>query len=149
MESAYVSAIAALAGSTIGGLTSLTASWITQRVQLGAQQLGHVLRTREDLYKDFIEQASESYVDALEHNEIDKAKMVRLYALVSRMRVSSSRVVVEQADKVMSVLLETYYGPNLTLRQAADSIRTGGLDPLLAFSEACREESRRRIAAAG
>jgi len=144
MEPAYVSAVAALAGSAIGGLTSLAASWITQRVQVGAQQLAHVLRTRDDLYKDFIEQASQSFVDAVEHSEIDEGKMVRLYALVSRMRVSSSQAVVAQADKVMRLLIETYRAPNRTLGEAADSVRAGELDPLLAFSEACRDESTKR-----
>jgi hypothetical protein len=36
MDPAYLSALAALAGSTIGGLTSLTASWLTQHVQFRA-----------------------------------------------------------------------------------------------------------------
>src|SRR5215468_6310594 len=36
MDPAYLSAFAALAGSTIGGLTSLTASWLTQHVQFRA-----------------------------------------------------------------------------------------------------------------
>ena len=35
--------------STIGGLTSLAASWQTQRAQFRAQQLGHDLSRREDL----------------------------------------------------------------------------------------------------
>ena len=39
METAYVTAFAALAGSVIGGLTSLAASWLSQHVQVRAQQL--------------------------------------------------------------------------------------------------------------
>jgi hypothetical protein len=86
MDSAYISAFAALAGSAIGGLTSLTASWLTQRVQFSAQQLAHDIARREELYKDFIDQASQCYADAFEHSEPDVSKLVRLYALVSRMR---------------------------------------------------------------
>ena len=41
MDFAYLSPSAALAGSAIGGLTSLGASWLTQRVQVSAQQLAH------------------------------------------------------------------------------------------------------------
>jgi hypothetical protein len=33
MNAAYVSAIAALAGSVIGGLTTFAAAWVTQRQQ--------------------------------------------------------------------------------------------------------------------
>ena len=66
MEPAYLSAFAALAGSVIGGLTSLTASWVTQRVQANAQQRAHDVGVREDLYRVFIDEASKSYADALE-----------------------------------------------------------------------------------
>jgi hypothetical protein len=144
MDTAYVSAIAALAGSAIGGLTSLAASWLTQRVQLSAQQLAHDIGRREELYKDFIEEASQSYTHAWQHSEseADVSKLVRLYAIVSRMRVLSSTPVIEQADRVMRVIIQTYVGPNKTIREAAESVQTGLLDPLRDFSEACRDELR-------
>ena len=140
MNPAYLSAFAVLAGSTLGGLTSLAASWLTQREQVRAQRFAHDIGRREELYKDFIEEASKSYADAIEHDEIDVAKLVRLYALVSRMRVLSSRPVVEQADAVMRTIMETYAAPNKTIRDAADSVNGGGLDPLRDFSDKCREE---------
>lgn len=142
MEPAYLSAVAALAGSVIGGLTSLTASWLTQRVQVDAQQLAHDISTREDLYKEFIEEASTSYADAFQHTEVDPAKIVRLYAIVSRMRVLSSQPVVDQANKVMELIVETYRTPNRTIDDEADRIKTGGFDPLSNFSQACRDEFR-------
>jgi hypothetical protein len=124
----------------------LAASWLTQRVQVGAQQRAHDVSIREGLYKDFVEEASISYADALEQTEVDASKLVRLYALVSRMRILSSRRVVEQADLVMQLILETYGTPKRTIRDAAENIRTGGLDPLLGFSEACRDELRPQAA---
>ncbi len=78
MEPAYFSAFAALAGSVIGGLTSLTGSWLTQRTQVRAQQLAHDIARRDELYKDFIEGASKLYADALEHDKADTSKLVRL-----------------------------------------------------------------------
>ena len=143
MNPAYVTALAALAGSAVGGLTSLAASWLTQRGQARAQQLAHDVGRREVLYKNFIEEASKSYADAIEHNEIDGAKLVRLYALVSRMRVLSSQQVVERADAVMRMIMETYAAPNKTIRDVADTVNRGGLDPLRDFSSVCREEFRR------
>jgi hypothetical protein len=140
MEPAYLSAFSALAGSVIGGLTSLTASWLTQRVQASAQQRAHDMGVREDLYREFIDEASKSYADALERTEVDAANVVRLYALVSRMRVLSSQRVVDQANNVMQLIMETYRGPVRTLREEAERMKTGGLDPLLGFSAACREE---------
>ena len=149
MEPAYLSAFAALAGSVIGGLTSLAASWLTQRVQVGAQQLAHDISRREDLYKDFIEEASNSYADAFQHTEVDPAKIVHLYAIVSLMRVLSSQFVVDQANKVMDLILETYRAPNRTIGDEAERIKIGGLDPLLTFSQTCRDEFRKAGAPLG
>jgi len=148
MDPVYFSAFAALAGSAIGGLTTLAASWLTQRAQFRAQRLAHDIDRREDLYKDFIEEASKSYTDAFEHDMADVSKLVRLYALVSRMRVLSSQEVVDQADKVMRAIVETYLAPNKSIR---DVVARGlkdtrglkqGLDPLRDFSNVCREEFR-------
>ena len=140
MDPAYVSALAALAGSVVGGLTSLTTTWQTQRTQLGAQLRQHDLDRREQLYKDFIEEASRLYADAYEHDKADVANLVKLYALVSRMRVRSSPAVVESADKVVRLIIETYLGPNLTLEDIEKAIAHDAMDPLRQFSDACREE---------
>lgn len=143
VDSAYVTAFALLAGSAIGGITSLVASWVAQRLQANAQQRAHDVSIREDLYKEFIDEASKSYADAIERSEIDAASIVRLYALVSRMRVLSSEPVIAQANAVIGLIIETYHAPNRTLRDEAERIQVGGLDPLLAFGEACRYELRR------
>lgn len=147
MDPAYWSAIAAFAGSATGGLTSLGASWLTQRVQVTAQQIAHELSRREDLYKDFMDEASIAFADALERSEADVPKLVRLYALVSRMRVLSSERVVEQADAVMKNIIETYRAPNTSVRDVAADGESSSLDPLRAFSDACRAE-RRQVGAA-
>jgi hypothetical protein len=145
MEPGYFSAFAALLGSVIGGLTSLAASWLTQREQFRAQRFVHDIDRREDLYNDFIEEASRSYANAFEHDiaEADVSKLVRLYALVSRMRVLSSQGVIEQADRVMGDIIETYLAPNKTIREVvADRLKTDRLEPLRDFSNACRDEFR-------
>lgn len=146
MDASYLSAVAALAGSVIGGLTSLGASWLTQRVQVTAQRLAHEVTRQEELYKDFIDEASIAFADALERSEADVAKLVRLYALVSRMRVlSSSERVVEQADAVMRTIMETYHAPNRSLREVAEGAEPSVLDPLRTFSDACRAERRQVV----
>ena len=85
VNTAYISVIAALAGSTIGGLTSLMASWLTQRVQFSAQERTSQMSRREELYKGFIEEASRWYADAYEHDAAKVSNLVGLYAMVSRM----------------------------------------------------------------
>ncbi|HSV08027.1 MAG TPA: hypothetical protein VLI07_16055 [Candidatus Binatus sp.] len=144
MDQAYFSALAALAGSTIGGMTSLVTSWLSQHAQFRAEQLGHDLGRREDLYKDFIEEASRLYTDAFEHDKADTSKLVNLYALVSRMRVRSSPRIVESADRVCRVIIETYLSPNKTFRDLPEFLNNDTMDPLREFSNACREELRGR-----
>lgn len=143
MDPAYVSAIAALAGSMIGGLTSLTTSWLTQRAQFRAQRAGHDLGRREDLYWDFIEEASRLYADAFEHDKADIAKLVKLYALISRMRIMSSHQTLDGADKVVRVIVETYLAPNKSFRDLPAFLQDNSMDPLREFSNACREELHR------
>jgi len=150
MDPVYFSAFAALAGSAIGGLTTLAASGLTQRAQFRAQRLEHDIGRRQDLYKDFIEQASESYVVAFRQDiaEADVPKLVRLYALVSRMRVLSSQGVIEQADRVMRDIIETYLSPNKTIHEVvAERLKNNRLEPLRDFSNACRDEFRTQAVA--
>src|SRR5262245_43314771 len=142
MESAYFSAFAALAGSMIGGLTSLMASWLTQHVQYKAQQRASALSWRPDLGRGFIEEASHGYAEACAHDTADVANLVNLYALASRMRVLSSRQIVESADRVIRVIIETYLGPNKTFPDVTEILDNDAMDPLREFSHACREELR-------
>jgi hypothetical protein len=143
MNTEYLSALAALAGSVVGGLTSLGASWLTQRAQFSAQVLAHDIGRRIDLYKDFIEEASKSYADAFEHDTADVPKLVHLYSLVSQMRIFSSQTVIDQADRIMLRIVETYRSPNKSIRDMeSHDLKSGVLDPLLDFSNACRDELR-------
>jgi hypothetical protein len=142
MDVAYVSALAALAGSAIGGLTSLAASWLSQHVQFTSQQRAVNRSRREELYKNFIEEASRLYADAFAHDKADVSNLVNLYALVSRMRVQSSPMVVEHADKVVRTIIETYLAPNRTFRDVMDIVDNRAMDPLRDFSNAVRDELR-------
>ena len=142
MDAAYISALAALAGSTIGGLTSLMASWLTHHVQFSAQQRAGSRNTRIEIYKSFIDEASKWYADAYEHDQAQVSNLVGLYALIGRMRVLSSPGVVESADKVVRVIIETYLRPNKTFREVGEVLDNDALNPLRAFSNACRAELR-------
>lgn len=140
MDSAYLSALAALSGSLVGGLTSVTGSWISQYVQLRARQQMEDFKRREDLYKQFIEEASRLYTDAFEHNEAQVSNLFGLYSLISMMRVVSSPAIVADAEKVVRVIVDTYLAPNRTFRDVKAFLDDDQMDPLREFSRACREE---------
>src|SRR5262245_57963316 len=143
MDSATVSAFAALGGALIGGLMSFAASWITQHSQSRAQHLAHKLTRREELYKDFLEEASKLYADSLIHETPDVSHLIRLYAMISMMRVVSPLTTVQTADKVARMIVNTYLVPNKTFPELRDMVNSGAMDPLREFSEACREEFRK------
>jgi hypothetical protein len=141
MDTAYISAISALAGSVIGGLTSGFTTWLSQRSQARAGMIAHDLSRREDLVRDFIVAASKAYGDALVTNEPKLPEIVDLYAMVSRMRVLSMPRSVACADIVMRTIVDTYFAPNQTVRDLRDVVEKGaGIDPLKDFAEAAREE---------
>ena len=140
MDAAYLSAFAALAGSMIGGVTTLAASWLTQHVQFRARQYANDLRARAELYRMFVEEASRWYADAYEHDDPKVSNLVSLYALVSRMRIASSHPVVETADRVVRMIVETYHQPNKTFRDVTEIIDNDAMNPLREFSNACRAE---------
>jgi hypothetical protein len=146
VEPGYASAIAALLGSIIGGLTSLGASWVSQNAQARAQQLLGDKGRRQELYKIFIEEAAKLYGDALVSTKLDVSQVIGLYAMASRMRVLSSELVFEQADKVIQVIVDTYLEPNRTVEDLHRAMRRQELDLFRSFSDACREDLTRRSA---
>jgi hypothetical protein len=140
MDASVVSALAALIGATIGGLTSVLASWLTQRTQARAQWLAHEVVRRQDLYKEFIEQASHCYVHALQHGEPDIPGLVGLYAKLGRMRLLSSPAVLECAGQIEQKIVDTYLAPDKTFLELREMIHSGSVDLLREFSVACRAE---------
>jgi hypothetical protein len=143
MDVAYISALAALSGSVVGGLTSGLTTWLSQRAQVRAGQLAREMSRRDDLYRDFIVAASKAYGDAILSNEPQIHEILALYAMVSRMRLVSMPETVACAEKLMDATLATYYEPNKTLRELHELATAGvGIDPLKDFSEVAREELR-------
>jgi hypothetical protein len=143
MNAAYLSTISALAGSIVGGLMSGLASWLNQRSQARAGSLAHEMSRREDLYKDFIMAASKAYGQAVLSNEPQIQDLITLYAMISRMRVLSSRRTIECANRIMHVTIGTYSAPNKTILELDELLKSGaGIDPLKEFSEAARDELR-------
>ena len=68
--------------------------------------------------------------------------MVSVYALISQMRVLSSSAVIEAAEAVVRMIVETYFAPNTTFPELRKLLNSHAMDPLRAFSEECRAELR-------
>ena len=141
MNGAYISAIAALAGSGIGAVASFATTWLTQDAQARAQRFAQAMTRRERLYGQFIEEASKLFTDALTHELDDPSKFVRLYALIGRLRLFAPTEVIAKAEHVMQHIVDTYDLPNRDFRNPAER-RKDDIDVLRAFSEVCREDLR-------
>jgi len=140
MNPAYLAALAALVGSAVGGLTSFASAWLTQQRQDHAKRLSQDKARRQKLYKQFIDEASKLYADALVHDNLEVSALVSIYALISRMRVLSSSAVVAKAEVVVDMIVETYSSPNKTFPELRELMSNHAIDPLRAFSEECRAE---------
>jgi hypothetical protein len=136
MDASVISALAALTGATIGSLTSVCTRWLTQRTMARAQWLEHDKTRRQELYKEFIEEASKCYVDALQHGQADMPALVGLHAKVGRMRVLSSPIVVASAEQIGRRILDAYLEPDKTFLDLREMANNGSIDLLRDFSEA-------------
>src|SRR5215468_1570279 len=101
MDTAILSAASALAGSLIGGIATLTASWLTQRGQFRAQALIRESVKREALYAEFIAEASKRRAEAWSRHAESPDVIAGLYSAVERMRLSSSDEVIGLALQVL------------------------------------------------
>jgi hypothetical protein len=140
IDSGYITALAALGGAALGGLTSFATSWTTLRTQMKAQRRDNSKSNRQKLYKAFIDDAAKIYGDALIHDKLETTGLIDLHALVSRMRIVSSGPVIETAVNVVKVITETYSQPNKSPEEIESMISNGSVDILQSFSEACRDE---------
>jgi hypothetical protein len=138
MNPAYLPALAA---SAIGGLTSLASAWLTQQHQERIKRFSQEKTGRQKLYRQFIEEASKLYADALVQEQAEVSALVSVYALISRMRFlslgSGRKGGGRHSHDSRHVLRTKQDIPEL--RKLMDS---HAIDPLRAFSEECREELR-------
>jgi hypothetical protein len=142
MDTTIIPALAGLTGAAIGGLTSGIASWIAQKTQSRVQLLAQDKILRQELYKEFIETATQCYADALQHEEPDMAALVNLYGKIGRMRVLSSPKVLASAEQIGQKIANMYLEPNKTFVELREMINKNTIDILGDFGEACREEFR-------
>ena len=143
MDPAILSAASALAGSLIGGVSSLAASWLTQRRQFRTQTLVHEAVKRETLYAEFIIEASKRLTDAWSHQAESPEVLAGLYSALERMRLTSSTEVIRVADEVVRRVIEAYAEANKTFDELPELVRKEDeFDPLRDFAEVCRTELR-------
>ena len=146
MNSGVISALAAIMGALVGGLTSLASTWLGERTRHKRDLLQRELTKRETTYSEFIDRASKVYVASATHrlddDEAEVAGMVSLYAVSSRIRLFASDQVIMEAEKVIDRIVRQYGAENVSAEQLRMSAAEKHDDPLKAFSVVCRHELR-------
>ena len=143
VSSVITAAAAAIGGSLVGATGSVVGTWISARHQDRRDLLGKRIARRETLYSDFIGESARLLVDALQHNGSDLEKLLPMYALLSRIRIISSKPVLQQAERLVQTIVATYPQPNMTAEQIesrAMNDQDSGVRTLRQFSDACRTE---------
>jgi hypothetical protein len=140
VDASIITALAALTGAAVGGLTSGVAAWLNHRSQVRTEWILHEKSRRQVLYGDFIEEAAKCYIDALQHDKPDIPGLVALYAKLSSMRALSSKPVVHCAEDVARKILDTYLEPDKGFVELREMVIDGTIDLLRNFSETCRDE---------
>ena len=140
MNTAYISALAALAGTAIGGLASFATSWVTQQAQTKAQRIAAERDARAALFGRFLDEAARLYADALQNRRDDTSALIGIYALANRIRLMCTPPVVEAADTVARIIVDAYLAPNMTMAEMRANWIDRHVDPLRDFAEACRKE---------
>jgi hypothetical protein len=137
---ASVSALSAICGALVGASGSAISAWIAERHQDRRDLLARKIFHREQLYSEFITESAKVLVDAAQHTFQDPSRIIPAYALLSRIRLSSSKDVVESAERLVKTVLKAYSEPNLTLEELYSKARKRDDDPLLEFSNTCRRD---------
>jgi hypothetical protein len=144
LDPVSISALCVLGGSLVGALTSLVSTWLTQKHLDRRELLGKQIADRETLYASFISEAARALLDSLDHSLDNIGGMIPLYTLYSRIRLSSSEVVVIAGGKVIGEIIAAYRRPNLTRAQIQEEAFGAQshqqVDLLAEFSLVCREE---------
>ena len=98
--------LAAIFGSITGALASSVSIWITQRHQDRRDILAKRIFYREQLYPNFIRESAHALADAIQYNLQDPSKLTPTYALLSRIRLSSSPKVLASAEQVVQYTIQ-------------------------------------------
>jgi hypothetical protein len=140
MDSTIITAVAAAGGSLVGAAATSVTTWITQRTQRVHAEREEKLRNREELYGEFITEASRLTVEALSHSLEQPDTFVKLYGITGRIRLVATEPVLYAAEACIRQIIDLFAKPNMTVEQIRLAFERDRLDPLRDFSVACRKE---------
>jgi len=141
MEPSLITALSVVLGALVGGTSSIATALFTQRAQSRRESVKVEIQRRELVYTEFINECSKLLNDALERSLDSPAAFVQVYALLNRIRLTSSDAVVAAAEQLIKNIIDQYFQPKVTIEELRKMAAPGsGADPIQQFSETCRHE---------
>jgi hypothetical protein len=140
MDTMILTAMSGVLGSLVGGSATVATAWVTQKTVNRRELIQTEIRKRETLYGEFVGECAKLLVDAFTHTLDQPEKLLPIYALINRIRLSASQPVLVEAEHVLRRITEQYFLRNLTFEELSQLARSEDADPLKPFGEACRAE---------
>ena len=140
MDTPAVIALSSVLGSLVGGSVTATTTWIVQKTLSKLELMREEIRKREARYGDYIGVCAKLLVDAFTHTLDKPETLLPAYELINRIRLSSSKAVLTEAEQLLRRITEQYFSSNLTVEEMRELTSLEDADPLKAFGEACRAE---------
>lgn len=140
MDATIVSALAAVFGSLAGGSATVATAWVTQKTLNKREELNSEIRKREALYGEFIGECSKLVLDSFVSTLDKPERMLPLYALLNRIRLTASEAVLAEAEQIVVRITDQYFSPNLSVEELRARYSTPRGDPLRTFGDVCRVE---------
>src|SRR5436190_17922212 len=138
MDTTIVTALAGIVGSLCGGSASVATAWVTNKTRAKREVLRAEFNKREALYGEFINECSKHVMDSLDRNLDKPERLLSIYALLNRIRLCASDAVLTHAIGLVKFIMEQYFAPNVSVEEFHQRVHNEDIDPLKAFSEACR-----------
>jgi hypothetical protein len=146
VDANLITALAGVLGSVTGASAAIATTWIAQKSQTVRERAKWETRRRETLYGDFINEASRLIADAFDHTLDNPETLVKLYAILGRIRLVSSEAVLVAAEEVSDRIVKLYAEPNRKIDEIFTTLHGGEAEVFKRFSDACRVELRKYAA---
>jgi hypothetical protein len=143
MDANLITGLAGVLGAVSGASAAIATTWITQKSQTIRERAKSETRKRETLYAEFITEASQQLASAFDHSLDKPETLVKLYAILGRIRLVSSDAVLTAAEECCDRVVDLYAKPNRTVAEIFTTLHSGEFEALKHFSDACRVELRK------
>jgi hypothetical protein len=143
VDASYLSAMSALAGAAVGGLTSFATTFYTQTTQSRNDRRNRERTSRQELYGKFLEELARQWAHAVRERTINHDELTAIFALRGRILLVASTPVATAADDAIRNLVDTMLAPNKTDEELRAEMKSGRADQMLVFAQICRSELQR------